>query len=145
MGLTKEKDREARDQGHTYGGSPFRLWKTRTRTRRSRRRERSRGRILTSPFPRIPRRRRFISNILVARKELTDPSTPELVALGFREVGMLNQKCIAIPRDGPREQFIVGLIEHLAGGALDLAGKFVARRGGTVYQYAIRGTTWEAG
>lgn len=95
----------ARDQGHTYGGSPFRLRKTRTRTRES-----PRSRILSRSFPRA----RWGGD--VGREELADPLTPELIAFGFREVGVSNQKVVPIPKDGPREQFIIGLMMKRHGG-----------------------------
>jgi hypothetical protein len=82
----------ARDQGHTYGGSSFCL-------RRARTRECPRGGILSSPFARFPKRSVF----LVDGDELAELLAPEPIALGFRKVGVPNQKCIAIPRDGTLE------------------------------------------
>ena len=92
----------ARDQGHTYGGSPFRLRKTRTR-------ESPRSRILSRSFP-------SAWGGDVGREELADPLTPELIAFRFREVGVSNQKVVPVPKDGPREQFIIGLMEERHGG-----------------------------
>jgi hypothetical protein len=99
----------ARDQGHTYGGSSFRLRRTRTRRKRPRC-----SRVLSSPFPRFAACRARV--VVVGGEELAQSLTPELVSFGFREVGVLNQKCLAIPRDGPREQFIVGQVDSHARG-----------------------------
>lgn len=100
----------ARDQGHTYGGSSFRLRKTRTRRRK---RPRS-GRILPIPFSRFAVCRALV--VIGGGEELAQSLTPELISFGFREVGVLNQKCLAIPRDGPREQFIVDRVDSHACG-----------------------------
>jgi hypothetical protein len=91
----------ARDQVHTYGGSPFRLRKTRTR------RKRPRGSILSTAFA------GFLGAVLI--DECADPSSPKPIAFGFRKVGVSDQKSFAIPGDGPREQFIIGLIEGHGG------------------------------
>lgn len=35
---------------------------------------------------------------------------PELITLGFREMGVSDQERLAITGDGPREEFIVGMV-----------------------------------
>lgn len=77
----------------TYGGPPFRLRETRTR------RNRPGSRILSHPFPQSLGGRFSVDG----REEGADPTSPELIALGFREVGVSNQECLAISGDGPRE------------------------------------------
>lgn len=88
--------------GDTYGGSPFCLWETRTRTRRNR----PGSHILSNPFPQCFGGRFPVDD----REEGADPSSPEVITLGFREVGVSDQECLAIPGDGPREEFIVGVV-----------------------------------
>lgn len=51
---------------------------------------------------------------MVDGDELAELLAPEPIALGFRKVGVSNQKCIAIPGDGTLEQFFVGLESHVA-------------------------------
>lgn len=101
--MVKGKDGGARDQGHTYGGSSFCLRRTRTR-------ERPRGGILSSPFTGFTQCSVFVVN----GDELAKLLAPESIAFGFRKMGVSNQKCIAIPRDGTLEQFLVGLERHVA-------------------------------
>lgn len=98
-----EKGIESKRPRDTYGGSSFCLRETRTRTR-----NRPGSRILSHPFPQCLGGRFSVDG----REEGADPSSPELMALGFREVGVSNQECIAIPGDGPREEFIVGVVGH---------------------------------
>jgi hypothetical protein len=42
--------------------------------------------------------------------EGANPLSPEPISFGFRKVGVPDQKSVTIPRDGPRKQFIIGLI-----------------------------------
>lgn len=85
------------------GGSSFCLRRTRTK-------ERPRGGILSSPFAGFAQYSVFVVN----GDELAKLLAPEPIAFGFRKVGVSNQKCIAIPRDGTLEQFLVGLERHVA-------------------------------
>lgn len=85
---------------NTYGGSPFRLRETRSR------RNRPGNRLLSQTFSQSLGGRLPVDG----REEGTNPSSPEPFALGFREMGMSNQECLAISGDGPREEFIIGVI-----------------------------------
>lgn len=127
-----EEEAGAKDQGHTYGGSPFRLWKTRTR----RSRECPWGSVRSSPFAWFPCRTVVVRGVAGGRlgEELTQSSAPELIAFGFRKVRVLNQKDFAVPRDGPREQFVVRQI--------DSHGDMMMTEGSSCYQYS---THWKVG
>jgi hypothetical protein len=45
--------------------------------------------------------------VLDGRDELVEMLFPKLMALGFREVGMSNQKCFAVGGHGPGEQLFI--------------------------------------
>jgi hypothetical protein len=92
--------REEQETKVTYGGSPFCPRETRITGR-----YRSRCRILSRPFPRFP------YGLLRGRHELPQPFPPKLDLFGFREMGMLNQKRVAVSGDGSRKQFVIDRID----------------------------------
>lgn len=66
--------------------------------------------------------------------EGADPLSPKSISFEFREVGVPDQKSVAIPGDGPREQFIIGLIgghggDGITPGPQRAVYQYIRRRG----------------